>query len=463
MSFISVSFLLFLPIVWVAYWLLMRQVRLQNMVLLIASYFFYSYFDWRLSLLIFYVSSLAYLAGLFMGKATVRMHRKGIAIVSCVLIFLNLFIFKYYNFFVDNVQGLSFLFGLSCDLPTTHLLLPIGISFYTFQAVSYVLDVYHKRLSATRSFPLFLLYISYFPQLVAGPIERASDMLPQLSRARTCRYDMLVDGARQALWGYVKKMVIADNCALAVNNIWNNYLEMSGLTLLAGMVLFSFQIYADFSGYSDIAIGISKMFGISLTQNFNYPYFSKSVSAFWRRWHITLMNFFRDYLYIPMGGNRKGKWRTVCNTFLVFAVSGLWHGANWTFVIWGLFHAVLLMPHILFTKVHVRMPSFLKMIIVFALVSLGWIVFRAPALSDALAYLGALSLRGSISFGKICILYCMILIIIEYLQRNKTHVLQFNESGWLRHRFVRVGIYYLLIMAIFFLHGEEQTFIYFQF
>lgn len=463
MSFISTPFLLFLPFVWLTYWLLKGHVHLQNIVLLLASYFFYSYFDWRMSLLIFYVSLLAYLTGLILERTTENRPRKHITVVSCVFIFLNLFIFKYYDFFVDNVNSLSLMLGLSCDLPTMRLILPIGISFYTFQAASYVLDVYRKKLCPTRSLSLFLLYISYFPQLVAGPIERASDMLPQLSSPRTCSYEMLVDGARQALWGYVKKMVVADNCALAVNLIWNNYSEMSGLTLLAGVVLFSFQIYADFSGYSDIAIGISKMLGISLTQNFNYPYFSTSVSSFWRRWHITLMNFFRDYVYIPMGGNRRGRWRTVCNTFLVFSVSGLWHGANWTFIIWGLFHAVLLLPHILFPKIKLHLPSFYKMSAVFALVSLGWIVFRAPTLSDALAYMGGLNMRGSIDIGKISLLYCLGLIVIEYIQRDKSHVLQFDANGWQRHHFVRVGIYFILVMMIFFLHGEDQTFIYFQF
>lgn len=473
MSFVSVAFFVFFPIVFAVYWLLGRHLRWQNLCLLVASYVFYGWWDWRFLILILITSLSSFASGLWLERTQ---HRKAVVASNIILNLGILGAFKYYDFFVENLQHLFLQVGYSLDVPTLRLILPVGISFYTFQSLSYTIDVYRGKLHATKDVVAFFAYIAFFPQLVAGPIERATHLLPQMLGARTFRYDEAVDGLRRMLWGFFKKMVVADNCAVAVNLIWENYAAADALTLIAGMLLFTFQIYGDFSGYSDIAIGASKLFGIKLMENFRLPYFSRSIGEFWRRWHISLMTWFRDYLYIPLGGSRKGSARTMLNVFIVFLLSGLWHGANWTYVAWGGYNACLLTigrwlganqkSHQSDTPTWRNIP---RIIFTFFLVAIGWIVFRSASLAEAYDYLTRLfttlpsfSLSG-LQHGKVALIYCAMMLVVEWVQRDRLCPLQLEGLVIGRYQVVRWAIYYLVLILVFFGRGEEQTFIYFQF
>ena len=365
-------------------------------------------------------------------------------------------------------------FGFQTDCVTLNVILPVGISFYTFQALSYSIDVYKGKIKATDDIVEFFAYISFFPQLVAGPIERATNLLPQFQKDRSFDYAKAVDGCRQMLWGFFKKMVVADNCATAVNEHWGDYQTLPTVTLMLLGVLFAFQIYCDFSGYSDIAIGCARLFGFDLKQNFNYPYFSRSIPEFWRRWHISLTTWFRDYIYFPLGGSRCDKWKIIRNVFIVWAVSGLWHGANWTFVCWGLFHAVLLAIYNIFginTKykdtVKLSVKSVFQMLLTFALAVIGWIIFRAESIGQAADYFKAMVSNPLIDFsmlyGKKAVFFAAILMIVEWLQREKVHALQLPDNKVFKYGIVRWGVYYALIILINIYSGNSQTFIYFQF
>ena len=461
MSFNSIPFLFFLPTVLLIYWMVKSNLRLQNVVLLISSYLFYSWFDWKLTLLIFSISFISFAAGLMIARGN-----KWVYYTSISLVLLLLGVFKYYNFFISNINCIFMSFGYSLDIPTLYIILPIGISFYSFQAISYIIDVKRKTITPTDDLLSFLTYMCFFPQLVAGPIERARDFLPQIFRQRKLDVSLFEDGCRQVLWGFFKKLVVADNCAIVVNDIWNNYSSYNGTTLLVGSILFTFQIYSDFSGYSDIAIGTAKMFGFHLTANFRYPYLAESISDFWRRWHITLLSWFRDYVYIPLGGNRCSLAKVIRNIFVVFGLSGLWHGASWTFVIWGIYHAILYIPLIIKKKVgfNLRAPRIFSILFVFVLVDLGWIFFRAPTISDAYGYLCSIDNYGPLQLGKISLLYCLILYVIEAFLCYKDYPLNLSRRGLLvKYPALRWCIYYVLTMSIVFLRGDVQTFIYFQF
>lgn len=471
MSFISFSFLAFLPIVFLLYWLLSRSLRWQNLFLVIASYVFYGWWDYRFLILIIVTSFSSYVAGLFIESSTNARCRYWISASNILLNLFILGVFKYYNFFLDNLQALASSFGVSFDTPTLSLILPVGISFYTFQSLSYTIDVYRGKISATKDVVAFFAFICFFPQLVAGPIERATHLLPQMIKPRQFRYDEAVDGLRQMLWGFFKKMVVADNCALAVNQIWGQWQDENGLALLVGALLFTFQIYGDFSGYSDIAIGVSKLFGIQLNDNFRLPYFSRNISEFWRRWHISLMSWFRDYVYIPLGGSRVIRWKVARNVFVVFLLSGLWHGANWTFIVWGLYNALLFLPSILMGRKmrnDLLLPALSdipKIVLVFVLVTIGWVIFRADNLSVAVGYLSRMMSwsvwsLGALSFGKTALLWCAVLVIVEWIQRARRHALQIPVAVPVVCRWF---IYYMVLAFIIFFRGEEQTFIYFQF
>lgn len=328
MLFTSIEFFVFLPLVFALYWVLNRHTRRQNLLVVAASYVFYGWWDWRFLLLIAFTSACSYFSGLLINGGR---WRKAALWGNIIINLAILGLFKYYDFFaVEFAQ----LFGLSSDSVTLNLILPVGISFYTFQALSYSIDIYRGKMEPTRDVVAFFAYVSFFPQLVAGPIERATNLLPQFQRQRQFDYGLAVDGVRQMLWGFFKKVVVADNCAVYVDDIWNNISGESSLNLIMAAVLFSIQIYCDFSGYSDIAIGCAKLFGIRLMRNFKVPYFSRDIAEFWRRWHISLTTWFRDYVYIPLGGSRVSKAKVVRNTFIIFLVSGLWHGANWTFLSW---------------------------------------------------------------------------------------------------------------------------------
>lgn len=479
MLFNSIEFLFFLPLVFFFYWMVFRLVFARNMFIVVASYVFYGWWDWRFLLLIFFTSVCSFASGILLEQTEgCRKKQKWISAANIVLNLAVLCIFKYFNFFAENLAWLFRNLGYELDWVTLDILLPVGISFYTFQALSYTIDVYQKKLSPTHDLTTFLAFISFFPQLVAGPIERATHLLPQFSAARTFRYDEAVDGLRQIIWGFFKKVVVADNCAVAVTMIFNNYSQQSGSTLLLGALLFTFQIYGDFSGYSDIAIGTSRLFGIRLMKNFNFPYFSRDIAEFWRRWHISLTTWFRDYVYIPLGGSRGSRWMSFRNTMVIFLLSGLWHGANWTFIIWGAYHALLFLPLLLLGKNRKYkntvaagkwwpgLKESAQMGITFILVLLGWIIFRAENIGQAWDYFQYMFSASLFSWPvwegrEIACGGILILMLVEWIQRNKEHALQFENQ--VRQVGVRWAIYYVVVLLILMFGGESVDFIYFQF
>lgn len=477
MLFNSYAFLLFLPIVWLLYVLLPKRPGVQNVLLLAASYTFYAWWDVRFLLLIAGLSLVGWLTGLGIARAGRESRRARWLCVLCITVCVGVLgAFKYYDFFISSlVEALSSL-GLTLYLPLWRVVLPVGISFYTFQVISYVVDVRRGVSPASRDAVAFFTFISFFPQLVAGPIERARDLLPQLATARHPRYDETVDGLRLMLWGFVKKMLLADRCAPIVNALWTNP-TADGTDLWWATLLFALQIYGDFSGYSDIAVGLGRLFGIRLSRNFALPYFARSVPDFWRRWHITLMAWLRDYVYIPLGGSRRGRWRTMGNTLVVFLVSGLWHGANWTFLIWGLYHAVWVIAgralRGLSLSVHGtgggwrgRLWAVAEMALTFFIVCIGWVFFRADSLAQATSILGRMftDLSLHVPYGGRSVLIAPVLIIgAEWLTRRRRYALDLPAAGPLRYRALRWALYYALILAVLTWGGAETAFIYFQF
>lgn len=468
MLFTSFEFFVFLPVVFFLYWLLQRQLRWQNLLVVAASYLFYGWWDWRFLLLIAFTSACSYWSGLLIGSGR---HRKAALWGNIIVNLAILGLFKYYDFFATEF---SQLFGLQADSITLNLILPVGISFYTFQALSYSIDIYRSKMEPTRDVVAFFAYVSFFPQLVAGPIERATNLLPQFQRERQFDYGMAVDGVRQMLWGFFKKVVVADNCAVYVDDIWNNINGESSLNLAMAAALFSIQIYCDFSGYSDIAIGTAKLFGIKLMQNFKVPYFSRDIAEFWRRWHISLTTWFRDYLYIPLGGSRVCKEKVVRNTFIIFLFSGLWHGANWTFLLWGAFHALLFLPLIIMGKnrkytdtvaegrLLPNVKELSQMLLTFILAAFGWILFRSQSIGEAVCFIEGLftGSLGEANFPMRTLTFVAILMLVEWLQRNHEHGLSMEKV----HNSVVRYACYLSILAMIFIFGVfNETFIYFQF
>lgn len=479
MLFNSFEFLVFLPIVFLLYWFVFRSLRWQNLFVVAASYLFYGWWDWRFLILIAITTFCSFASGVWLEKCEgQRVRQKWISASNILLNLVILCIFKYYNFFGENLAELFSAFGMQLDWVTLDILLPVGISFYTFQALSYTIDVYQHKIKPTRDVVAFFAFISFFPQLVAGPIERAIHLLPQFLAPRTFSYEKAVDGMRQILWGLFKKMVVADNCAVAVNLIFDEYQTLDGFNLFLGAIFFTFQIYGDFSGYSDIAIGTARLFGIQLMRNFNFPYFSRDIAEFWRRWHISLTTWFRDYIYIPLGGSRCGKWKVARNTLIIFLVSGFWHGANWTFICWGAFHALLFFPLFMLGKNRKYqdvvakgrlLPSVkeaCQMVFTFLLAVVGWIIFRAETIRQAWDYMICMVTKFHIcmpEYGKKALVYILILLIVEWLQREKQFGLQLELKGIFRYRTVRWGIYYLLFIVSLVLAGQQEAFIYFQF
>jgi len=476
MLFNSIEFAIFLPIVFLLYWFVFQKnLKLQNFFLLVVSYVFYGWWDWRFLSLIAFSSFVDYFVGVGLKKQENSQKRKLLLIVSIVVNLGFLGFFKYYNFFVDNFVEAFTLFGKQLNITTLNIVLPVGISFYTFQTMSYSIDVYRKKLEPTTNIVAFLSFVTFFPQLVAGPIERATNLLPQFYKKRTFDYANAVNGMRQILWGLVKKIVIADNAAKVVADVFSNYENLNGSMLVIGAVFFAFQIYGDFSGYSDIAIGTSRLFGFSLMKNFAFPYFSRDIAEFWRRWHISLSTWFRDYLYIPLGGSKGGTMMKVRNTFAIFIVSGFWHGANWTFMIWGALNAIYFLPLLLAKKNRTNidvvakgkyLPSvkeFFQIALTFFLTIIAWVFFRAANISEALHYLQQMFSASLFSMPNYLpsktILYIILFVLIEWLGRDKEYALEYLNMP----RFVRWGVYYLLIFAILWFGGEQQEFIYFQF
>ncbi len=480
MLFNSIEFLVFLPIVFLLYWFVFKRLQWQNVFVVLASYVFYGWWDWRFLLLIAFTTLCSYASGILLETYEHSpLKRKWISAANIILNLLILAVFKYYNFFGENFVAMFALLGWKVDWVTRDILLPVGISFYTFQALSYTIDIYRHKMKATRDIVAFFAFISFFPQLVAGPIERATHLLPQFLASRSFSYERAVDGMRQILWGLFKKMVVADNCADAVNDIFANYQTADGMQLFLGALFFTFQIYGDFSGYSDIAIGTSRLFGVDLMRNFNFPYFSRDIAEFWRRWHISLTTWFRDYIYIPLGGSRCGKWKAMRNTMVIFLVSGFWHGANWTYVCWGVYHALLFLPLFLLGlnrkytegvaagRVLPTMGESLRMLLTFVLVIIGWIVFRAPSMAVAWEYLYGMFTRFTFTLpahGNDPLIYIGILLLVEWLQRDRQHGLQLDtDRGVFRYRVVRWTLYYALFITTFLLAGDQEEFIYFQF
>lgn len=476
MLFNSIEFLFYLPIVFLLYWLVFKNLRSQNAFIVVASYIFYGWWEWKFLVLIFITTLFSYLSGIGIKKFTA--YRKLVLWGNVLLNLGILCLFKYFNFFTENLQVLFNSFGIHLDWVTLNLILPVGISFYTFQALSYSIDVYRDKIEPTKDIIAFFAFISFFPQLVAGPIERATNLLPQFLKSRSFDYPTAVDGCRQILWGLFKKMVVADNCAIGVNEIFSDYNSLGGGNLWIGAVLFTFQIYGDFSGYSDIAIGTAKLFGIKLMRNFNFPYFSRDIAEFWRKWHISLTTWFRDYIYIPLGGSRCKKSKVVRNTFIIFLTSGFWHGANWTFIVWGAYHALLFIPLIItgnnrkFTNTVATskiFPSFSESIMMawtFLLVLVGWIIFRADNITDAWEYITRMFTHWYFTqpiTGFKALIWISVLMAIEWLQRERQHAFDFSGLRLMSNKAVRWSIYAVTFVICIVFSGEQTNFIYFQF
>jgi len=484
MLFNSIEYLLFLPIIFAVYWSLNKYLVWQNILLLCSSYLFYALWDYRfLSLII--ASSLAdFLIGIQLDKQKSKTTRKALLGLSLFINLGFLLVFKYYNFFIDSFSDLIGLFGFSLNLTTLNIILPVGISFYTFQTLSYTIDIYKKKFTSTKNILNFFTYVAFFPQLVAGPIERAYRLLPQLESSRSFNFIQSRDGLRQILWGLFKKVVVADNCAIFADHIFNNYEQFGSLNLILGAFLFTIQIYCDFSGYSDIAIGTARILGINLMQNFSTPYFSRDIAEFWRRWHISLTTWFRDYVYIPLGGSRVSQILQLRNIFAIFLISGFWHGANWTYIVWGMIHATCYIPQVLLktnrkfldtiskNKIMPSIVDLVRILRTFSIITITFIFFRTPNVADSFQYLtNIISFKKShfIDFSKIkdsnvddlwlLFIFICVLFTTEWANRKGQHGLEKLPSN----KFIRYIIYLILCLLILEYFYGERVFIYFQF
>ena len=476
MLFNSLDFAVFLPIVFILYWFVCgKNLKAQNVLLVVASYVFYGWWDWRFLFLILFSTLVDFAIGLALSKET-NNKKRTLYLSASILVNIGLLgFFKYYNFFIDNfIDAFSF-FGMQFEAGRLDVILPVGISFYTFQTLSYTIDIYRKKLEPTNHFIAFMAFVSFFPQLVAGPIERAKNMLPQFLKKRTFQSDQAIIGIKQIIWGLFKKIVIADNCAQYANEIFANYDSMSSATLVLGAVYFAFQVYGDFSGYSDIAIGTARLFNFKLMTNFRYPYFSRNIAEFWRRWHISLSTWFRDYVYISLGGNRGTKLRKVVNIIIVFVISGLWHGASWNFIFWGLLCSIFYLISEYFgnkkyttspEKVHLlpSVKAFLQMSLVFGSFAFGLIFFRLQDVSDAFLYLQRIT-EFSVHQGMLGIyrypfeIFPLILVLLwwEWYNRHKEFPLFSSNPEFLRTALV------LLFIVVFGNFEEMKQFFYFRF
>ncbi|ANF50424.1 acyltransferase [Chryseobacterium glaciei] len=477
MLFNSIAFLIFLPIVFILYWRVFnKNYKYQNMLLLAASFYFYGCWDWRFLFLLIFSIGLDYFSGIQIENSKTKKMATFWLTLSIAINLGFLGFFKYYNFFIENFAELLSSFGFGVNMWVLKVILPVGISFYTFHGLSYVIDVYKKRIPAERNYVDYAVFVSYFPLLVAGPIERATHLLPQIQRKRSFDYEKAKDGMAQILWGFFKKMVIADNCAPIVNEIFNNYHTESASNLVLGAVLFAFQIYGDFSGYSDIALGTSRLFGLELLKNFSFPYFSRDIAEFWRRWHISLSSWFRDYLYIPLGGSKGGLWMKIRNTFIIFLVSGFWHGANWTFIIWGGLNALFFLPLLIAEKNRHNLevvamgkiiPSFrevFSILMTFTLTCFAWIFFRSESVSDAIGFIKGIFNKSLFSFPTEFRLVLsgliIFMLVIEWWNRTHDYGLKIQD----RKPWVQSVIYIIVAFLILnFANFGSNEFIYFQF
>ncbi|MGB0454802.1 MAG: MBOAT family O-acyltransferase [Bacteriovoracaceae bacterium] len=470
MLFNSLEFLLFIAVFCSLFKFSHEKHKIN--LFLIGSYLFYAAWEWKYLGLILISTIVDYKVTLNIEKSKEDAHRKRLLILSLMINLGILCIFKYFNFFSTSFFQFLSLFGLNSKPYLLKLLLPVGISFYTFQSMSYTIDVYKKQRKACQNFGLFAAYVAYFPQLVAGPIERSDRLIPQLLTAQKPSIKSLEDGLHLIVIGFFKKVVIADRLAIYVDNVFSNPNSYNNWALLIASYFFSIQIYCDFSGYTDIARGISRLFNVDLMKNFSHPYFAKDIKDFWSRWHISLTTWFRDYLYIPLGGNKKGKFRTLLNIFIVFLVSALWHGANWTFIIWGLIHFLLYFGHSFVAKLKVPIPRLIKVFLLFNAVTLAWIFFRSDSLTQAVdiiarifsgydfqlsAFANALTpfTRTSLAASKFIVSIGLIFLLL---------ILDLKEAKLIRLPFNKNWQYAIIILVILTL-GEfgENNFIYFQF
>jgi D-alanyl-lipoteichoic acid acyltransferase DltB (MBOAT superfamily) len=476
MLFNSIDFAVFLPIVFLVYWAVNGNLRLQNAFVILAGFVFYGWWDWRFLGLLIFTSGTDYLVALGLERSEEERHRKWLLAISLIANLGLLGFFKYYDFFIVSFQEAFTWLGLPFGGRTLGLVLPVGISFYTFQSLSYTIDVYRRQLQATRSPVTFFAFVSFFPQMLAGPIERARHMIPQFEQQRRFDPEQARDGVRQMLWGLFKKVVVADTCAAYVNAVFADQEHLAWSALLMGAVFFAFQIYGDFSGYSDIAIGCARLFGFELMRNFAYPYFSRDIAEFWRRWHISLSTWFRDYLYIPLGGSKGSRSMVVRNTMIIFLMSGFWHGANWTFVVWGALNALYFLPQLLSgshranldivanDRVFPTWREFLGMGFTFLLTCLAWVFFRATTLHGAFDYLGRIL---TFSAGEPMpfidpspLRFILVLVAVEWVQRRHAHGLRLGDRI---PRPFRWCIYSAILLAVIYLGGKDTPFIYFQF
>ena len=477
MFFNSLAFAIFLPIVFFLYWFVFNKTKsTQNALLIVASYYFYSCWDWRFLFLLVFSTFLDYYTGIQIEKGKSEQSRKFWFWLSILVNLGFLGIFKYYNFFATSFSELLNSVGIQASPILLKVILPVGISFYTFHGLSYVIDIYYKRIKAEYNFVDYSLFVSYFPLLVAGPIERATHLLPQVKVKREFDLEKAKEGVCQIIWGLVKKVIIADTCATYANAIFDNYTSMNSFSLILGAVYFAFQIYGDFSGYSDIALGVSKLFGLDLLRNFNYPYFSRDIAEFWRRWHISLSSWFRDYLYIPLGGSKGGIWMKIRNTFIIFVVSGFWHGASWTYVAWGFINAIYFLPLLLRNsnrnnideiKVTWNLDSvkvITSILITFLITCVAWVFFRARTISDAVLYLKRIVTNRDFAFQFLendrynyeLLLMIGIFVLVEWNNRTKVEPLSGKNS------MLKIALAILAIMA-FGTFSDYKEFIYFQF
>lgn len=480
MLFNSIDFAIFLPLVFIVYWFFtQKSLKLQNAFIVIASYIFYGWWDWRFLSLIIISTLTDFIIGLILSKEHNNSKRKFLLVLSICINLGLLGFFKYFNFFAESFSDAFTLLGYNIKPTSLNIILPVGISFYTFQTLSYTIDLYKRKIEHTRDIIAFAAFVSFFPQLVAGPIERAANLLPQFKTKRTFNYSEAIDGLKQILWGLFKKIVIADSCAEYANLIFNNYGDYSGSTLLLGAFFFAVQIYGDFSGYSDIAIGTSRLFGFNLMQNFAFPYFSRDIAEFWRRWHISLSTWFRDYVYIPLGGSRVSKIKQIRNTIIVFVVSGFWHGANWTFIAWGFLNALYFLPLLLTKKnrTHLNIiaedklfPSFkntIQILFTFFLTLIAWVFFRSENIISAFGYLSEMFSFSFFTIPQVrpygILILVFVFFAIEWIGRRQKFAIATLFST--KKAYLRWIFYYLLLIFIiyFALNQPEQQFIYFQF
>lgn len=477
MFFNSLAFAIFLPIVFFLYWFVFNKTKgTQNALLIVASYYFYSCWDWRFLFLLVFSTFLDYYTGIQIEKGKSEKSRKFWFWLSILINLGFLGVFKYYNFFAASFSELLNSAGIKASPILLEVILPVGISFYTFHGLSYVIDIYYKRIKAEYNFVDYSLFVSYFPLLVAGPIERATHLLPQVKVKREFDFQTAKEGIYQIIWGLVKKVVIADTCATYANAIFDHYTSMNSFSLILGAIYFAFQIYGDFSGYSDIALGVSKLFGLDLLRNFNYPYFSRDIAEFWRRWHISLSSWFRDYLYIPLGGSKGGIWIKIRNTFIIFVVSGFWHGANWTYIVWGFINAVYFLPLLLSNSNRNNMDAIqlkfnfdsvkvlMSILYTFLLTCVAWVFFRARTITDAVAYLKQIITSKDFSFQYLenerysyeLLLMIGVFVLVEWNSRTKTEPISGKGS------MLKVALAVLAILA-FGTYSDYKEFIYFQF